>query len=77
MQEKKDGKGNVYFDVGNIRVTTLPKTWDGNPGIRIQAYKGDGNKLFQGAELPIANKETAFDLFAAIHKAIEKNEENC
>lgn len=30
MQKKQDGKGNIYFDVGNIRVTTLSKTWDGN-----------------------------------------------
>ena len=77
MQEKQDGKGSIYFDVGNIRVTTLSKTWDGNLWIKIQTYKGDGNKLFQGAELPIPNKKIAFDLFASIHKTIEKNKKNC
>lgn len=73
METKKDGKGNICFDVENIRVTVLPKTWNNEPGIRIQAYKGEGQKLFQGAELPIKNKEVAFDLLSAIHKAIETN----
>jgi len=74
MQENNDAKGNVYYDVANIRITALPNTWDDHPGIRIQAYTGEGNKLFPGAELPIPDKETAFNLLAAIHKAIETNE---
>lgn len=76
MEGKTDQNGNVYFDVGNIRITAIPETWDGNPGIRIQAYKGDGNKLYQGAELPVESKETGFDIVAALLKAIEINAEN-
>lgn len=72
MSEKQDGRGQVYFDVDNIRVTVIPETFNGNPGIRIQAYTGEGNKLHQGAELPIRDKETAFDILAAIHKALDK-----
>jgi len=40
MIKKIDGKGNEYFDVENIRVTCVGKTWGGDSGIRIQAYKG-------------------------------------
>ena len=73
MKENIDSKGNIFFDVENIRVTVLPKTWNGSPGIRIQAYKGKGNSMFQGAELPIPDKNVAFDLLTAIHKAFECN----
>ncbi len=71
MKSNKDGTGKEYYDVENIRVTVLDETWSGSPGLRIQAYKGDGKKLFQGAELPIPNKEIAFDLLTAIHNALE------
>lgn len=46
----QDGSGNTYFDVENIRITCVPETFDGNPGLRIQAYKGQGNALFPGTE---------------------------
>lgn len=70
MTAKQDGSGNIYFDVGNIRVTAVPKTWDNCPGIRVQAYKESGG-LHQGAELPIPDKQIAFDFLSAIHKALE------
>lgn len=72
MEPQTDGAGHVYFDVGNIRVTAIPETWSGEPGIRIQAYKPEGG-LFQGAELPVPRKGTAFDLLRAIHRALEEN----
>ena len=67
MGKKVDGKGNEYYDIRNIRITCIGETWDGeNSGIRIQAYTGKGNQLHKGAELPIPDKETAYDLISAI-----------
>lgn len=71
MIKKIDGKGNEYFDVENIRVTCVGKTWGGDSGIRIQAYKGTGNSLHQGAELPVPDAATAYKLIAAIVSAFE------
>jgi len=31
MTDQKDGSGNIYFDVGNIRVTAIPDTWNKCP----------------------------------------------
>lgn len=72
MQTQTDSAGNVYVDVGNIRVTSVPQTWSGDSGIRIQAYKAEGG-LHRGAELPIPDKATAYDLLAAIQRALEEN----
>lgn len=69
-----DSSGNKYFDTGNIRVTSLKQTWSGEPGIRIQAYKGHGKSLHNGAEIPISTKESAFDVLRAILYAIEDND---
>lgn len=68
----RDSSGNTFFDVGNIRVTALPDTWAGKPGIRIQAYKGQGDALFQGAELPIEDRAAAYDLIRALGHALEE-----
>ena len=72
MESKQDQAGHMYFEVENIRITVIPETWNGEPGIRIQAYKGDGNKLFQGAELPLGKKNKAYDFLTAIHHALER-----
>ncbi len=72
MEAQKDKAGQVYFDVENIRITVIPKTWTGESGIRIQAYKGKGKKMFQGAELPLGKKSKAYDFLTAIHQALEK-----
>ncbi len=73
MSVAKDSKGNEYVDVGNIRITAIPKTWDkGKPGVRIQAYKGKGDALFQGAEIPIPDRQTAFELMKGMFKALER-----
>ncbi len=75
MKPKQDSSGNVYFDVGNIRITATPSVWGGNQkGLRIQAYKGQGKALHPGAELPVPDKETAFDLVNAIMQALQINE---
>lgn len=72
MKVETDSAGNAYVDVENIRVTAVPKTWSGDAGIRIQAYKGDGG-LHRGAELPIPDKSTAYDFLRAIQRALEEN----
>ena len=69
----KDKSGNDYYEVGNIRITALENTWDdGKPGLRIQAYKGSGKSLFQGAELPIPDKASAYDFIKEMMNALEK-----
>jgi len=65
MEEKMDSRGNPYIDVGNIRITYVPNTWDEIPGLRVQAYKQD-DTLHRGAEIPIPDKAMAFDLLEAI-----------
>ena len=76
MTMQSDNKGNQYVDVDNIRITCVGKTWGGDSGIRIQAYKGDGKKLHQGAELPVPDEATAYKLIAAIVAAFEHKKRN-
>lgn len=71
MIKKTDSSSNDYFNVGNIRVTCIEKTWGDSSGIRIQAYTGDGNKLHRGAELPVPDEKTAYKLISAIVAAFE------
>jgi hypothetical protein len=66
-----DQSGQQYFDVENLRATALPQTWASVPGIRIQAYKGAGNSLFQGAEIPIKDGDTAYRFVRAVMQALE------
>jgi hypothetical protein len=61
-----NGAGNVYFDVLNVRIICLRQTWAGTPGIRIQAYKGNGSGLYQGAEIPLANQGAAYQFVKAL-----------
>jgi len=71
MTPQIDGKGNGYFDVHNVRVTCIGKTWGGTSGIRIQSYTGKGRKLHRGAELPVPDKATAYDIIAALVAALD------
>lgn len=71
MDKQTDSKGNPYFNVGNLRVTCIGETWGGSSGIRIQAYTGNGSALHRGAELPVPDKATAYDLIAAIVAALD------
>ncbi len=70
MSTGKDGAGNTYFEVGNVRITCVEKTFNGKPGLRIQAYQTNG-RLNTGPELPIATKTTRFPLLRAIVEATE------
>jgi len=72
MKAEQDGSGKTYFDVANIRVTCVEKTWSGQPGLRLQAYKENG-QLNPGAEIPIPDKSVAFDLVSAIMEAVKAN----
>jgi hypothetical protein len=76
MKKQTDSAGNEYFDVGNIRVTCIEKTWGESSGLRIQAYKGEGNKLHRGAELLVPDEATAYKLISAIVAAFELKNQN-
>ncbi len=65
MEEKIDGSGNPYVDVGNSRITLVPETWAGQPGVRIQAYKEAGG-LNPGPEIPLPAKRDAYDLIEGL-----------
>lgn len=60
-----------HFDVSNVRITPVKKTWAGCPGLRIQAYRADGKRLYIGPEIPIPDTTAAFDLLKTIHQALE------
>ena len=72
MESKTDAAGQTYFEVSNIRVTCVAKTWDGSRGLRIQSYKSN-RQLNPGAELPVPDKATAYDLISAIAAALQAN----
>jgi hypothetical protein len=71
-EPQTDTKGNPFFDVDNLRVTCVTKPsgkqWAKGTKLylRVQAYKGKGNALFQGAELPIKNQQVLLKLISAI-----------
>ncbi len=67
----EDRNGSAYFEVGNLRITCLAKSWDGNPGIRIQSYR-EGGGLHRGAEIPIPDRKSAFELLEAVSQALNK-----
>jgi len=71
MEEKVDGSGNVYAQVVNIRITLVPETWAGQPGVRIQAYKEEGG-LNPGPEIPLPTKKDAYDLIEAILRILSE-----
>ncbi len=76
VQIKKDGSGNLFTDVENIRITYQPKSkrsaekdWAGSDVIRIQAYRGDkvqSRSLFPGAELPIQDEAAFIEFLQAL-----------
>ena len=74
MISQTDGKGHVYVDVENIRITYIPaidrdpdKDWSGSDVFRIQAYRGpDDKSLFKGAELPISSPKTFAELISGL-----------
>lgn len=76
MEIKKDSKGNSYVEVDNLRITYVDcknrssiKDWPNADVLRVQAYRGGANKsLHQGAEYPIYNDKSAYNLIEAIGK---------
>lgn len=65
MQVEQDSSGNDYVEVANVRVTKVPETWSGDPGLRIQAKKSAGG-LHRGAEIPIPDEDPRQGLLAAV-----------
>jgi hypothetical protein len=76
MEAKTDDAGNMFFDVGNIRVTVVKTALNTtDPGIRFQAYVGEKNSaLMRGPEIPIPNEQVAYDLIQVIANALELTE---
>lgn len=76
MTIKNDHTGHQYTDVGNLRITYIPrqsrskaKEWAGSDVIRISAYKRDpsvSQALHRGAELPIADAKTFITLVSSL-----------
>lgn len=70
----KDGNGNLYENVGNIRVTYKKqsdrdesKDWSETDVLSFRAYKGsDTDGLHMGAELTLKNDETILELIEAL-----------
>lgn len=70
----KDGNGNLYENVGNIRVTYKKqsnrdesKDWSETDVLSFRAYKGsDTDALHMGAELTLKNDETILELIEAL-----------
>jgi hypothetical protein len=77
MATLRDGKGHVYANVSNIRVTYIPaadrdpdKDWADSDVLRVQSYRdGTSGALHQGAEIPIASPEIFGHFVAAICEA--------
>jgi hypothetical protein len=73
---EKDSRGNVYFEVDNIRITYVEscnrnpdKDWPGTDVIRIQAYRdGESSLLHRGAEIPIDTSEKINELISALQE---------
>ena len=69
-----DKNGNFYVNVGNIRITYIPKesrseakNWAGESVIRIQAYRnGHNSALHSGAEYPVEGVKSIMDLIGGI-----------
>lgn len=76
MTIKTDKTGHQYTDVGNLRITYIPrqsrnkaKDWAGSDVIRISAYKKDptvSTALHRGAELPITDARTFIALVSSL-----------
>ena len=72
-ETQTDNRGNPFIEVDNLRVTCVlakpsSKRWAKGVKLylRVQAYKGKGNALYQGAELPIKNQQVLLKLISAI-----------
>ena len=74
MEFKTDSSGQVYVDVDNVRLTFIPsesrppeKNWaDKKYYVRFNAYKGKGDSLHPGAELPMNGIDDARKFLEAL-----------
>lgn len=69
----KDEKGNQFVNVSNIRITYVSKSsrlgiknWSDGDVLRIQAYRGKGEALYQGPELDLKEADTILELIEAL-----------
>jgi hypothetical protein len=70
---KRDGSNHLFTEIENIRLTYVPASdrskdadWAGSDVIRIQAYKGAGQALHMGAEMPVKSPTVFVRLIAAL-----------
>jgi len=75
LETKKDSKGNIYIEVENLRISYIEqksrsnlKDWPNADVLRIQAYRGEGKSLHQGAEYPVKDEKSIYSLFEALSK---------
>lgn len=73
MKTEVDSKGNTYVEVGNLRISYIEqknrstiKDWPNADVLRVQAYRGEGHALHQGAEYPVENDKSIYSLFEAL-----------
>jgi hypothetical protein len=73
--QKTDGNGNMFEDVGNIRITYVDKNrrssespWPDKDKLSFRAYKGQGSSLHMGAEIPIDDTDTLIEIIEALCK---------
>ncbi len=66
MGFKTDESDHQFIEIqitdGQIRVTYIPKGWDGSPAIRYQIKDNQTGRLRQGPEVPIGH---IGDMFSA------------
>lgn len=71
---EKDNKGNIYENVGNIRITykrqedRIESTdWSETDVLGFRAYKGsDSDALHMGAELSLKDSQTIIELIETL-----------
>lgn len=76
MQILKDGSGNSYVEVNNLRITYVPrsqrqsaKDWAGSDVIRVTAYRDDpsvSKALHRGSEFPVESHKQVVELISAV-----------
>lgn len=75
MKTQIDSSGNIYIEVGNLRISYIEqknriaiKDWPSADVIRIQAYRNSSKALHKGAEYPVENEKSIYNLFEAFSK---------
>ena len=71
---KKDGNGNIFENVSNIRITykkqsdrEVEKDWAETDVLSFRAYKNaESDSLHMGAEVSLLNRDTILELIEAL-----------